>query len=782
MLAEADQLINEDRWDAEDRATICDFYNGRETMTQAEAEAKGVKNVTNHLFGYDSISMAQHQLMGIYTKDEVMWNLKFPNVVQHDRNRQEMCATQKWNQIMKKSRRFKPEWKSVCGDATLHGHASLVFLDNCDWCPRFSRPYVPRGTGILPDEVPYLVFPDHLSLTALEDALDQCETRKENGWPVYWKPGQLRLVINMLKGNIGGTVGTGMTPSNTPVDEYRELKRAGAEGSEGLRTRIPVYYFYVKNDNNGFDLTILPRLTPSQHKQLREKVSVMPECLYEQKDVFEKPQHFLHPLFIDCEIGGRTSWHRVMGLGRLNYEADVETEEFFNDAMQGSREQLRRLYQVGTAADWEMLKTWASGSGPTNVLPPGITLAEARMAPNFQHAFTTMEMLMNLSRKNASGHMSTPGDSKPDELEVNAIERQSRNAEALSARIADVYECCDALGCEVFRRFICDSPMEGDPGYNEIKEFQRQMADQGVSLAHLRKMRHGKYVNFEVKTTRVVGDGSKVKQAMANQMLMARLHLFSADAQQIILRRITAEETGDYDFAKEVVQYEKKQDPDQMARANQENDTCDKQGILGVVPQTNGDDLHPVHAEAHLTSMEADVARGKIRPWDEVDVAGFKAKGGHTAMHVQAIQAIPEQKELANQLNQRLQQVAKEGQEHEKNAQQQAEKNKLGPMEQQEMQLKERKQQLGEKTLNDLNQHRAASLDLAKQKAEVTNLTQMRGTALNEQKTMHDERMAEADRVMEARSNSEGNEEEEDGDLPTEAKEDEAEFEDNPTP
>src|SRR5688572_19060499 len=122
MLSEADALIEEDRWDAEDRATITDFYNGRETMSQSEAEAKGVKNVTNHLFGYDSIVQAQHQLMGIYTKDEVMFNLKFPNVVQHDKRRQEMCATQKWNGLMKKSRRLKPEWRSLTGDTTLLGH------------------------------------------------------------------------------------------------------------------------------------------------------------------------------------------------------------------------------------------------------------------------------------------------------------------------------------------------------------------------------------------------------------------------------------------------------------------------------------------------------------------------------------------------------------------------------------------------------------------------------------------------------------------------------------
>lgn len=779
MLAEADQLITEDRWDAEDRATIQDFYNGRETMTKAEAELRGTQNVTNHLFGYDSINLAQTQLMGLYTKDEVMWNLKFPHVVQHDRRRQELCATQKWNAIMKKSRRFKPEWKSLTGEATLHGNGTLMFLDNEDWCPRFRRLYVPRGTGILADEVPYCVAPDYLTLPELETALEQTLDRKDNGWPTYWKEKDLRITIDTLKGNIGGTGNTSFTANNISVDEQREQARAGADNGAGLRTRIPVYYFYYKNENGSFDLTILPRLTATQKKEAVEKRAYYPRALYERKDLFEKPCYFLHPFFIDCEIGGRSSWHRVMGLGRLNYQPDVEAEEFFNDAMQGSREQLRRLYQVGSAADWEMLKTWASGSGPTNVLPPGVTLAEARMAPNFQHAFTAIDMLMGLSRKNSTGHIANPGDQKANELEVNAIERQGRNAEALSSRIADIYECCDALGHEIFRRFIAESPMESDSGYKEIMEFQRAMKAEGISLAHLRAEKDEKYINFDVKTSRAVGDGSKVKQAMANQMMMQRLPLFSAEAQQIILRRITAEETGDYDFAKELVPYQKKEDPDQIQRADQENDTCDKQGIIGAIPQLNNDDLHPVHLGQHFKSMQADLARAEVRPWDKVDLAGFKAKGGHCAMHVQALEQNPEGKDAANQFKQQLQALAKQGQEHEQNINQQQEKNNLSPVEQKDIEIKERKQSLAEQTLQDLNKHRGASLDLARQKAEVGAVSTARNTALQEQSTFHKERMAEADRVMAAQEMGAETEEEPDGPIDVGQAEEE---QDNPVP
>lgn len=757
MLAEAELLVTEDDLDSQDRAAIQSFYNGRETMSPTEAESKGVTNIVNHLLGFDSMNQASSQINSIYTKSKVMFTVECPEAEAADEQKWGMCVTEKLNNAIKSGRRFKTEWKSLSGEIPLFGNATLAFRDNEDWCPRMVRPYVPRGTGILAKDIPYCVIPDYLTMDDLYAALRKIESCKKLNTECYWKERDVRLVITALENGLNETNGTGYISGEADAHEQSELEEAHAEGAAGLRTRIPVYFFYIghpKDDKHPFDLVILPRLTPSQTKYLGEKHLSNPTCLYDHEDYFECAEHFAHPFFVDCQLGGRTTWHRVMGLGRLNYEADVETEEFFNEAMQGSRENLRRLYQVSNAADWELLKNWADGGGPSNVLPPGVALAEANKMPNFQYAFTTMEFLMNLTRKNSGSHYGSIANSKENELEINALERQSRNAEALAARFQDIYECTDALGAEILRRFLAPTPLPVDCGYAEVKKFQDELRKEGIPLAWLRKEKDGKFANITVKTNRSVGDGDKVRQAMANQAMMARISMFSGEAQKIILRRITAEETNDYDFAEQVVPYEYKPDANQVNAAETENMTCEKKGIIGYVPPLNDTDVDDVHIPAHLSSMQADIEKGKIRQWDQLDLAGFKAKGAHTMAHISKLKAVPEMKENVKQFEDQLQSLAKQGQEFENNLRKSEEANKLGPKEKQDMELKERGQNLKERQQLKLEEHRAAALDLSERKNAVTSTATAKQVALQEENTLHKQGMAEREMIERAKERS----------------------------
>lgn len=782
MAGEADLLVTEDQYDAQDRAAIQSFYNGRETMSITEAETRGVTNIVNHLLGFDSMNQASNQINSIYTKSKIMWQVECPEAKPENEQKWGMCVTNYFNECLKGGRRFKTEWKALSGEIPLFGNGVLGFRDNEDWCPRMVRPYVPRGTGILANDVPYCVIPDYLTLSDLYAAKRKIKSCKDNNTKCYWREKDVEMVLAALENGLNETQGVGnLSSTETNVHEQVELEQAQAEGNAGLRTRVPVYYFYISNpkdDRTPFDLVILPRLTPPQVKYLEKNKLTTPVCLYDHDEFFDCASHFLHPYFVDCQLGGRTTWHRVMGLGRLNYEADVETEEFFNEAMQGSRENLRRLYQVNNAADWELMKDWASAGGASNVLPPGVALAEANKMPNFQYAFTTMDFLMNLTRRNAGAHYGSLSNGKEKELEINALERQSRNAEALAARFQDIYECTDALGAEILRRFLAPTPLPVDCGYAEVKKFQDYLKREGIPLAWLRKEKDGKFVNITIKTNRVVGDGDKVRQAMANQAMMTRLHLFSGEAQKIILRRITAEETNDYDFAERVVPYEYKPDGNQIRAAATENSMCEKQGIIGAVPQLNDDDVDDIHIQEHLKSMQADVAAGKARPWDEVTLAGFKAKGAHTAAHIKKLEAVPEQKENVKQYKDMLQSVAKQAQEFENNLSKQQEAQKTSPKEQFDMQLAERQQGLKERQQDALEQHRAASLDLSERKNAVTSTATAKQVALQEENTLHKQAMAEREAIerVKDRSASGG------GGGEEEAPEEEANTEDNPVP
>lgn len=760
MLAECDQLVRDDVLEAEDRATIQSFYNGQDTMSDEEAKKRGQRNVVNHLLGYDSLAAAQRQIESIYHRGSHLWNIELRNLPHdkaHLKSKWEACVREALNKAVKESGRLKAEWKGLAGEITLFGNASLVFRDNYDWCPHMVRPLVPQGSGINADDITHFCIPGSLTLRDLLTAMRSAKARKELGVDQHWNTEELAALIDVLSGSLRQTsASSAFAASELTVDEGHERREMNSGSSDPRRTEIAVYYFYHREneEREDFSLTILPRITPVQRESLAKAGRTIPSAIYHHPSFFERASHVLHPFFVDCKIGGKTKWHRVMGLGRLNYESDVEIEETFNDAMAGARDNLKRLYAIRTPADWEMLKTWASGNGPSNVLPPGVELADANKQPNFQHAMNPLHFLMQLTRRNASASSlpGAAGGGSSDELEVNAIERQSRNAEGLAARMSDIYDSGDRLGREILRRFLSTDILETDPGYDEIKLFQDALRENGVPLSFLRKMNGCRLENVIVRISRAAGDGNTVKRAMANAALISRLNLFSAGAQQMILRRITAEEMDDYQFAEQVVPYEPKKDTSQMVVATQENDSMDKQGIINYVPPVNDDDLDDQHIEEHMRSMQADLARGKVRPWDNVDLAAFMAKGAHTAAHINRIGANKKRKDLAASYTQQLQKLAKAGQEFARNlnAQQEASREPMTEKDRAALALQQQQLQLKQRAQVKLEEHREKALQLSREKSLVNASLQARSATVQEDMAFHQKMMDRTDRQHEA--------------------------------
>jgi hypothetical protein len=748
IIAECDKLVHDDSLDAEDRITIGSFYNGRDTMSQADAEAQGITQVTNHLFGYDSLNLARIQIEGIFTKPKHVWGFKLYDAPMEMRQQWEMSTTEHFNAVIKESKRLKPQVKSLGGQATLYGSAHLMWRDTLDWCPRTARPLVPFGTGILATDIPYACVPSHLTLGELIKFREGAKKLTEQGLKSDWKMDSLDKAIDTLRSNVsdGSVPSYGIGNQQQTMDELEQARQEQGAAAQGYRMKVPVYFFYVaRPDEEGtpFDLIILARWTPAQRDRATKQKMILPVVMYECERKYENAHQWLNPYFIDTSIGGEPSWHRVMGLGALNYEADVDTEQFFNTAMQGSLENLRRTFRVESQADWELIAKWNQGQTPSNVLPPGLKSDEAVKNPNFQYAFTTMQMLQGLSRRNASSAIGNTGDSSSNELEIQALERQGRNAEALAARMSDIYDATDALGLEMFRRMLQPVPMASDPGYEEIVAFQKRLRKDGVSVDLLRKWMKNNEGQVCVETSRATGDGDRVRMVMVNQMLMNRLHLFNPQAQQIILKRVTAQETQDYKLAEELVPYEKKADANQVERANNENQACILRAITGYVPERNPDDLDMEHVPEHFGGMQGLLAIGQAKGWTQIELAAFKALGSHAAMHIQAVKAIKEQADVANQMMHTLEGIAKQGQEFANNLEQ----SEQDEAKQKELELKERNQMLKERGQVALEQHRAAALDLSKRKQASKEVIEAQRLADQENDGAHRRMMTEVEMV-----------------------------------
>jgi len=339
-----------------------------------------------------------------------------------------------------------------------------------------------------------------------------------------------------------------------------------------------------------------------------------------------------------------------------------------------------------------------------------------------------------LTRRNAAASISnSEGASATNELEVQALERQGRNAEAIANRMNDIYENLKTLGETIFERFLNPNIESSDAGYDEIKFFQDKMREQGIPLSFLRASKNGRFTNVDVKVNRVAGDGDRVREIMVNRSLMQRINMFSPQAQQEILRRVTAQETQDYDLAEELVPREQKIDGGQINVANNENQSCLQRGITGYVPQLNDDDIHGIHIAEHAGGIEAMLAKGQIKGWDEMDIGGFQSLMQHFQLHGQQIAANPAQKDLANQIRQQLQVWLRRAKEYINNfqAKKEAEQQKMSPKEQAELQLKGADHELKLRQQDSLEGHRRETNDITRQKAGLQAEVAVRGQNIN---------------------------------------------------
>lgn len=765
-LVECNELTRDDVYASEDRATLSAFYNGRQTMSECEADERGVSEMTNHLFGYDSINTAQEQLYGMYSKSPVMWNVMVRGAPDGLDQKWGQDATKYFNEAIKDSGRFKPEWKAFSGEVTLYGSFHFCFYDLYDWCPRARRPLAPRGTGIVPNEGNYFVIRDEISLKDLYASVRREERLRKDGFNTGWKVSALKGAIKAMEENFKNvnsdttiTANSG-TETHGPTPEEEEINnQIDSTNSERFRLALPVYYLYTsrpEDEGCPFDMTILARYPAPISQGATENGVVLPVMLFDEDRYYPNGKEFLHSFFIDCNIGGKTLFHRTMGLGQLNYDSDVDVEEFFNDAMQGSKENLRTRYQVSNAADTEMVNRWLSGEEYSNVYPDGVTAAEVPKNPNFQHAFQTMDMLMNLTRRNASASISNKeGARATNELEVQALERQGRNAEAIASRMNDIYDGSLTLGETMLSRFLNENILPVDKGYREIKFFQDKMREKGIPLSFLREKKNGEFVNLEVKPNRVAGDGNQVREIMVNQSLMSRLHLFSPQAQQDILRRVTATETQDYELAEELVPREQEIDGGQINVANNENQSAIQRGLTGYIPPLSRDDIHQIHIPEHIGGLQGLLAKGELPDgWNEMDMGGFQGILQHLGQHMKQINNNPAAKAFANQVNQAVQGLVRQAQEFANNLQEkrQAEQEQMAPKDLAKLQLEGAKLQLDTRKQDALEDHREETLDFQREKAGTSaqlELKRQNDTASqSEQNALTQQRDSEFDRNL----------------------------------
>ena len=737
-LAAAGNLTAEDNFDFQDRQTIANFYNGRELMTEQEAEAENAGNVINHLFGYNAMNGFKLQLGSIYNSGEWIWGYELDEQADQSTKKQhETSMSNKMDEVIKRSRRLRPEWNGMAGEAVLHGRSVLMFKDNYDWCPQIGMIYVPKRTGQSSTEIPYAMVPDHIPFYKLKEHLRNAEANPEL---TKWDVTELRKAINHLEKTGALTVSPQSDKYSQEHDQQTENSDEQMGTDESTAMVLPVWYVYEVNHDKPLlpvDMKVITRYDVVEAAKDGDPERPSNALIFSEDEHFKQISHFVHPVFMDTEIGGRPTWHSVTGIGRLNYERDGDIEEFFNLAMDGAKDKMRTKWRATDGATREKVQRFFSER--QDLVPEGLDAVEVKHDPAYQHAFTVINTLRQLSKEDAGSGVTNQGD-KTDELEIQAAERQQNAGFQVSARMNDVYEALDDLGNEIARRFLVQPITPERTGYREINAFRQEMNRRNIPIKKYGEIgEDGRFKYLQVKTNRAAGDGSESSKRSANQALMGWLGLFPPEAQEAIKRRVVMDLTRDPDFARSVVPFERKPDPDQVARARGENTAALTRGITGFVPERAIDDLDVIHIQEHAGALDAHIAMGREQQYfTQSEGKGFEALATHQMVHIQSFKGSETNPEQANEAFQALQGQTREAEALIKQGQQKVENDKVDPLEVKKLEQADRAldQKDREQASLDADRQRRAGIDQRSQAVdEVTSIakTAQDGAALVQQ-------------------------------------------------
>lgn len=725
ILAEIGQMETTEKNRREDRALVSSFFNGAPPISDAEAEELGFTVNVNHLFGYTELSNAADQMFSTFTKPTHLFTVELRDAPPGKAVEWGMKAQTAATRVLRKIRAFKPQMQGITGDATMHGEAVFHFVNRTFPLPKqapLSKFLVPSNASTDPSELTHFAREGEIGLLKLS----RIARNKSEGWNIA----NVNRLLAKLYGKEKELTENGFDAENVEEMEYRRQQNASID--ERRKTSWRVYYFYQKRCDLRHEPICCTIVLKDSESDGREDADAV--VLYESDECYSATTDIIHPIFMDCIIGGEMKWHRVLGLGTLNYALNQSIETLICRAQQGTLEESMNLWEVGDNVSREELQQIMLKHN--GILPAGITLVPNRRNMDASGIQEMIQFFRQQGSKNARGVTPNNGDNN-NQLEVQATAEMNNAASISNNRSSLFYDSIDPMWAEVWARLVNPCIEAEDDGYSAIMDFQAEMQREAVSLYHLQPH------NVIIAATRLVGDGLRSKELAIATFLTSNRAMFAPEVQPEITRTITALAIDNYAMAERFTPMQTQPDNPQEMRALDENSTM----LTQRIPQNpKADDIDALHVSQHFPAMEmllSDAMQFQKAAFTPQQAQSFTLIGRHVADHIKRIegQALnvkdDKNREMARGFMEHLTQVAAMGDKMLKNMQQQAEASQQeppDPMEMAKLKLEMEKLALNRDKL-DFNREKTAATFQFKGR-QMSNAEQQQAFA--QQMAMHD--------------------------------------------
>lgn len=624
MLEEIRAMESDEQKRREDRATVSAFFNGKPPLSQKQADAMGLKIVTNNLFGYTDLAASKEATLALYTKPPRLWMVGLDKAPAADKCAAEMGVTNLLNKMVKKNGRLRLPYEGVAGDATLHGEGEFYFPDARCPLPRhlpLSKRLIPNGSLADPNELTHFAICHDLTLSEICFHI----RNESHGWNLAaLRKIKNRALEKLDKGNWTNRMYGAVDTLNPEELEYARQEQGNID--RVFRARVPVYYFFqVDPDRDGkpLDLNILLKYDDHEQSILGKGTS-----LFDEEEFYPSIGDAIQPFFMDCILGGEPKWHRVKGQGHLNYSIAWHVEMLMCRLMQAAGESAQNWWQVDNTANREALEKILLKHNA--IVPEGVSLLANRPEMNFQGVLQVLSIFQQRAARNArSSFSNNPEDGGTKELQVQAMFRQNSINAQQSSRLANWYEQKSRLGSVILSRYTNPHIDPSDRYYSEIMEFQSGLKRLRIPLYWVQPF------NVTVTATRITGDGDDMKAKTAAVFFMQNMAMYPPESQQKLKRIVTGIMADDYELAEDLIPIDDKPPAEQSRAADGENNTAI---VQGRPPELAASDIDEAHVEVHLKGLVSIIQQAsqlQQETFKPEQLLAFKALGAHTIAHIQ---------------------------------------------------------------------------------------------------------------------------------------------------
>ncbi len=348
-------------------------------------------------------------------------------------------------------------------------------------------------------------------------------------------------------------------------------------------------------------------------------------------------------------LGSNAYYHGIRGLGWKIFPMVQELNKLMSGSLDSAKQSAALMVQP--VDENSLGDTPLVAIGGCTVLHPGYKLQSRAFPDLSQSVFPVITALRNHL-------MDSTGQYTAQSALGGKSERQTRfevaarleQAGKLSVTAFNLwYSPGDRLFREMFRRTVSPDLVPGLPGYEEVAEFRRRVAEAGVPEEALYAVDHKR-----TRAVRAVGAGSQAARVSALYELTEMMSGFDEEGRHNLLRDRVAARIGKDAADRYIPRVPGRRPPIDAKVAELETALLLDGRVIDVAPN----DMHDVHANVQVPKMvEVADAVDKGRTDPRQAFAGFQALWEHCSAHVEAMGQDPAIAPQAAALRKTLQQT-----------------------------------------------------------------------------------------------------------------------------